>query len=248
MQREELSRYLDNLLDAARFRDYCPNGMQVEGRAEIRRIVCGVTASQALLDAAIALAADAVLVHHGWFWRGEDGRITGHRRTRLKALLTHDVSLFAYHLPLDAHPELGNNAMLARVMGWSVAGHFAEQDIGFLGAAGGEASAADLARELEERLGRKPMLVGDGERRVRRIAWCSGGAQGYFEQAIAAGADVYVSGEISEQTVHLAQESGVPYVAAGHHATERYGVQALGAHLAERFGLECRFVDIDNPV
>jgi dinuclear metal center YbgI/SA1388 family protein len=248
MQRAELERYLDQMLDVVRFRDYCPNGLQVEGRAEVGRIVCGVTASKALIDAAIAAGADALLVHHGWFWRGEDGRVTGIRKPRLKALLEHDINLFAYHLPLDAHAELGNNAQWAQRMGWTVEGRFAEQDVGFLGRAGGAATADELAQQLAAKLGRVPLLVGDGTRELGRIAWCSGGAQGWFEQAIAAGADAYVSGEISEQTVHLAQESGVPYIAAGHHATERYGVQALGAHLAARFGLDCRFVDIDNPV
>ena len=246
MDRNELATYLDGLLECGRFRDYCPNGLQVEGRAEVRRIVCGVTASQALLEAALAADADAVLVHHGWFWRGEDGRVTGIRRARLKTLLENDISLLAYHLPLDAHAELGNNAQLGRLMGWRAEGHFAEQDVGFLG--GTEGAAAEVAHTLALRLGRQPLLVGDASRPVRRIAWCSGGAQGYFEQAIAAGADVYVSGEISEQTVHLAQESGVPYIAAGHHATERYGVQAVGAHLAECFGIECRYVELDNPV
>ena len=246
MDRNELAAYLDGLLNAGRFRDYCPNGLQVEGRAEVRRIVCGVTASQALLEAALAADADALLVHHGYFWRGEDGRIAGIRRARLKTLLENDLSLFAYHLPLDAHAELGNNAQLAVRMGWTVEGRFAEQDVGFLGSTGG--TAQELAEKLAFKLGRLPLLVGDAARPVKRIAWCSGGAQDYFEQAIAAGADAYVSGEISEQTVHLAQESGVPYLAAGHHATERYGVQALGAHLAERFGIECHYVEIDNPV
>jgi dinuclear metal center YbgI/SA1388 family protein len=218
----------------------------VEGRPEVRRLVCGVTASQALLEAALAADADAVLVHHGFFWRGEDVRITGIRRARLKTLLENDLSLFAYHLPLDAHAEFGNNAQLGRIMGWSVEGRFAEQDVGFLG--GTEGTAGELAEKLALRLGRRPLLVGDAARPLKRIAWCSGGAQGYFEQAISAGADLYVSGEISEQTVHLAQESGVPYIAAGHHATERYGVQALGAHLAERFGIECSYVELDNPV
>ena len=246
MDRMELAAYLDRLLEVGRFRDYCPNGLQVEGRAEVRRIVCGVSASLTLLEAAIAAGADAVLVHHGWFWRGEDGRVTGIRRARLKALLSHDINLFAYHLPLDAHPELGNNAQLARLMDWTVEGRFAEQDLGFLGSTNG--TAEELAARLALKLGRLPLLVGDAARPVRRIAWCSGGAQGYFEQAIAAGADLYVSGEISEQTVHLAQESGVPYIAAGHHATERCGVQAVGAHLAERFGIECRYIELDNPV
>ncbi len=246
MDRNELAAYLDELLECGRYRDYCPNGLQVEGRAGIRHLVCGVTASQALLEATVAAGADALLVHHGWFWRGEDGRITGIRRARLKVLLEHDISLFAYHLPLDAHAELGNNAQLGRRMGWTATGRFAEQDVGFLGSAEGTAQA--IADRLALKLGRLPLLVGDASRPVQRIAWCSGGAQGYFEQAIAAGADVYVSGEISEQTVHLAQESGVPYIAAGHHATERYGVQAVGAHLAERFGIECRYIEVDNPV
>ncbi|MDR2239391.1 MAG: Nif3-like dinuclear metal center hexameric protein [Zoogloeaceae bacterium] len=248
MNRDELTAYLDGLLEAGRFRDYCPNGLQVEGRAEVRRLVCGVTASQALLDAALAADADAVLAHHGWFWRGEDGRVTGIRRARLKTLLENGINLFAYHLPLDAHPELGNNARLGRLMGWVVDGHFAEQDIGFLGRVEEAGTAEDIANRLALRLGRLPLLIGDARRRVTRIAWCSGGAQGYFEQAIAAGADLYVSGEISEQTVHLARESGVPYIAAGHHATERYGVQALGAHLSTRFGLECRYIELENPV
>lgn len=245
MDRVELAAYLDGLLEAVRFRDYCPNGLQVEGRREVRRIVCGVSASLTLLEAAIAAGADAVLAHHGWFWRNEDGRVTGIRRARLKALLANDISLFAYHLPLDAHAELGNNAQLARLMGWTVEGRFAEQDVGFLGRA--EGKAGEIADRLALKLGRLPLLVGDAARPVGRIAWCSGGAQGWFEQAIAAGADLYVSGELSEQTTHLARESGVPYIAAGHHATERCGVQALGAHLAERFGLDCRYVEIDNP-
>jgi dinuclear metal center YbgI/SA1388 family protein len=245
MDRVELAAYLDGLLEAGRFRDYCPNGLQVEGRREVRRIVCGVSASLTLLEAAIAAGADAVLAHHGWFWRNEDGRVTGIRRARLKALLAHDISLFAYHLPLDAHAELGNNAQLAHLMDWTVEGRFGEQDVGFLGRA--EGKAGEIADRLALKLGRLPLLVGDAARPVGRIAWCSGGAQGWFEQAIAAGADLYVSGELSEQTTHLARESGVPYIAAGHHATERYGVQALGAHLAERFGLDCRYVEIDNP-
>jgi dinuclear metal center YbgI/SA1388 family protein len=247
MQREELRVYLDQLLDSAHFHDYCPNGLQVEGRAEIRRVICGVTASLALLEAALAQGADTLLVHHGWFWKSDDTRVIGWRKRRMSLLLAHDINLFAYHLPLDAHAELGNNAQLASLLGWTVEGRFGEQDIGFLGRAP-SATAADLAAALDRALGRKPQLVGDAARPLSRIAWCSGAAQGYFEQAIAAGADCYVSGEISEQTVHLARESGVPYIAAGHHATERYGVQALGRHLQAKFGLQCTYVDIDNPV
>lgn len=248
MDRNELAAYLDVLLECGRFRDYCPNGLQVEGRPEIRRIVCAVSASLALLEAAREDGADAVLVHHGWFWRGEDGRVIGIRRARLKTLLENDLSLFAYHLPLDAHAQLGNNAQLARLMGWDVQGRFGEQDLGWVGSCE-DADAAALGRRLGAVLGRDSLVVGAATARpLCRLAWCTGAAQGAFEDAIAAGADCYVSGEISEQTVHLARESGVAYIAAGHHATERYGVRALGEHLAARFGLRCEFVDDDNPV
>jgi dinuclear metal center YbgI/SA1388 family protein len=248
VSREELRACLDTLLDATRFRDYCPNGLQVEGRERVAHIVCGVTASQALIEAAIERGADALLVHHGWFWKAEDGRITGFRKQRMARLLAHDISLFAYHLPLDAHATLGNNAQLAQRLGWTVTGRFGEQDIGFVGVPSAPTSTGELARQMGQVLGRAPLLVGDAARKVARIAWCSGGAQDYFEAALATGADVYVSGEISEQTVHLARETGMAFIAAGHHATERYGVMALGAYLAEKFGINCEFVDIDNPV
>lgn len=248
MKREDLTRYLDELLDVAHFRDYCPNGLQVEGRAELQRIVTGVTASQSLVDAAIARNADAVIVHHGWFWRGEDGRVTGIRKQRLQALLRNDINLLGYHLPLDAHPELGNNAQLAKRLGWVAEGRFGEQEMGWLGRCNEPTTLSVFAGKIAVALNRPPQIIGDGWRPVARIAWCTGGAQSYFEQAIALGVDAYVSGEISEQTVHLARESGVAFIAAGHHATERYGVQALADHLSERFGLACEFVDIDNPV
>ena len=248
MKREELVEYLEGLLQPANFRDYCPNGLQVEGRAEIVRVVAGATASQALLDAAVARGADAVLVHHGYFWKGEDGRVTGIRRQRLKTLLGHDINLLAYHLPLDAHPELGNNAQLASRLDWQPDGRFGEQDIGWLGQAAAPTTAGRLAERIAIELGRQPLLIGDPQRPVRRLGWCTGGAQGYFEQAIALGVDAFISGEISEQTVHLARESGVAYLACGHHATERYGVAALAAHLAAQCGLQCEFVDVDNPV
>ncbi len=249
MQLIELRNHLDTVLDAQRLKDYCPNGLQVEGRAEVARVLCGVTASQALLDRAAAGGHDAVFVHHGLFWKGDDGRVTGFRRQRLRTLLANDISLFAYHLPLDVHPELGNNAQLARLMGWEGEGRFADQDLGWIGRPLGPAQSADsVAQTLAKKLGRTPLLVGDGGRPVGRIAWCTGGAQGYFEQAILAGADLYVSGEISEQTVHLARESGVPYIAAGHHATERYGARAVADYLTRHLGLEAEFVDLDNPV
>lgn len=248
MKRDALVNYLDELLEPAKFRDYCPNGLQVEGRDAVCRIIAGVSASQALLDAAVARGADAVLVHHGYFWKSEDSRVTGIRKQRLGTLLRHDINLLAYHLPLDAHPVLGNNAQLAAVLDWRPEGRFGEQDVAWLGSAGEGGDLAGLSSRVARQLGRQPLVVGDPERPIRRVAWCSGGAQGHFEQAIALGVDVYLSGEISEQTVHLARESGVAYVAAGHHATERGGIRALARHLGENCDLICEFVDVDNPV
>ena len=248
MKREELVRYLDELLASARFKDYCPNGLQVEGAADVRRIVAGVTANQALIDVAIEEGADTVLVHHGWFWRGEDSRVIGFRKARLQALLRHDINLVAYHLPLDGQPELGNNARLAALFDWRIEGRYGEQEIGFFGEAMRPQSLSALSDEVSAALHRPPLVVGDGNRRIERVAWCSGGGQSYFEQATFLGVDAFLSGEISEHSVHLARETGVAYIAAGHHATERLGIRALAEHLTEKLELECRFVDIDNPV
>ena len=248
MKRDDLVSYLDELLEAARFKDYCPNGLQVEGAPEIRRIVAGVTANQALVDKAIAQQADAILVHHGWFWRGEDGRVTGVRKKRLQALLKHDINLIAYHLPLDAHAELGNNAQLAKMLGWIVEGRFGEQNIAGHGRLAEPLVLSDLASQIDARLQRKALVIGEAEQTIKRVAWCSGGAQSYFEAAIALGVDAFISGEISESCVHLARESGVAYLAAGHHATERYGIRALAAQVTERFALLGGFVEIDSPV
>ena len=248
MQREELNRYLDGLLEVSRFRDYCPNGLQVEGRGEIRRIVSGVTASLALIQTALAEDADAILVHHGYFWKGDDPCLTGARRARIALLLAHELNLFAYHLPLDAHAQFGNNAQLGERLGLVETGRFADQEIGIHGILEVPMRLDDFASQVKLRLGREPLVIGDAAREVRHIAWCTGAAQGFFEEAIKLGADVYLSGEISEQQVHLARESGVAFIAAGHHATEKYGAQALGEHLAARFGVEHRFVDIPNPV
>ena len=247
MNREQLRNTLDTLLDAARFRDYCPNGLQVEGRADVQRVVSGVTASLALIERAVELEADAILVHHGLFWKGDDLRVTGPKKRRLELLLKHGINVFAYHLPLDAHAELGNNAQLAQRLGFRITGRFAEQEIGFLGDLLSPLPAEALTASVSAALGRKALVVGPHERPVRLIAWCTGGAQGYFEQAIAAGCDAFLSGEISEQTTHLARETGVPYIAAGHHATERYGVQAVGAWLENTHGIEHQFFDDENP-
>ena len=247
MQRDALLKELDTLLEPQRYRDYCPNGLQVEGRAEIGRLVTGVTASLALIEAAVAQGADAILVHHGMFWKGDDMRVVGPKKKRLSSLLGNEISVFAYHLPLDAHSELGNNAQLGQRLGLHADARFGEQEIGFLGDLSTPVSGREFARIVGAILGRAPLEVGDMDRQVRRIGWCTGGAQGYFEDAIAAGCDLYLSGEISEQTTHIARESGVAYLAAGHHATERYGVQAVGAHVAGRFGISWLNIDDDNP-
>lgn len=248
--RDDLAKYLAQLLEVPRFRDYCPNGLQVEGKPQIGFLVSGVTASLALIEAALDLGADAILVHHGYFWRDENPCIIGHRHRRLKQLLQNDVSLFAYHLPLDQHPQLGNNAQLARQLGLLAEGRFGENDLGWLGTVPQNLArtVGDLARLVESRLGRPPLLIGDPAQSLGKIAWCSGAAQGLLQDAALAGASAYLSGEISEQTVHLARETGVAYLACGHHATERYGVEALGGHLADHFGLRHQFVEIDNPV
>ncbi len=248
MQLIELSDYIGSELAVGRFRDYCPNGIQVEGRSQVKRLATGVTASYAVLEAAAEWGADAILVHHGYFWRNEDAVITGIKKRRIAYLLQKEISLLAYHLPLDAHPLWGNNAQLASRLGLVETGRFGEQDVACHGSLVKPVSLAEFVRQIGERLQFEPLVAGQKQGNVSRIAWCSGAAQGYFEQAIALGVDVFLSGEISENTVHIARESGVAYIAAGHHATERYGVQALGHHLAERFGLEHRFFDEKVPV
>ena len=250
ISRPELLQAFDSLLQPERFKDYGPNGLQVEGKARIGHIVSGVTASRALIEAAIAARADAIFVHHGLFWRGQDGCVTGWMKQRLQLLLAHDINLFAYHLPLDAHSELGNNAQLGRVLGLAADARFGDNDLGFVGPAvfsDGQSLADHVARSL----GRSVTWVapqGDAAPQpIRRVAWCTGGAQGYFEAAIAAGADVFITGEISEPQAHLARESEVGFIAAGHHATERYGAPAVAAQVAGRLGVSHQFIEIDNP-
>jgi dinuclear metal center YbgI/SA1388 family protein len=244
----ELRDYNASLLQTSLYKDYCPNGLQVEGRAEIRRIATGVTASQQVLDAAVAWGADALLVHHGYFWRNEETTLVGIRKNRIAQLLRNDVSLLAYHLPLDVHPELGNNAQLGKLLGLSEQGRFGEQNIAWLGSLAQVLTLAQFTQQIAFDLHREPQVIGDRDRKISKVAWCTGGAQGYFEEAIAQGADAYLTGEISEQNYHLANESGVAFIGAGHHATERLGIQALGEHLESRFGLEHRFFDQANPV
>ena len=246
-ERDDIDQHLRRLLEIDRFKDYGPNGLQVEGRARICKLVSGVTASLALIDAAIAARADAILVHHGLFWRGQDGRLTGWLKTRVERLMAHDINLYAYHLPLDAHPVLGNNAQLGQRLGLVADARFGEQDLGFIGPAGDGLDAAALAGRARQLLGRDcTLLPGDG-RALRRVAWCTGGAQGYFEAAMAAGADVFLTGEISEPQAHLARETGVAFLACGHHATERFGAPAVAAAVAAHFGLDHEFIEIGNP-
>jgi dinuclear metal center YbgI/SA1388 family protein len=247
VERTELEACLKALLSPDAFEDYGPNGLQVEGRREVRRLVSGVTASLDFIDAALAAGADALLVHHGLFWRSQDRRLTGWLKARVARLLAADVNLFAYHLPLDAHPELGNNAQLGRRLGLAAQARFGEQQLGFAAPAGDLSELPALQDRLGAVLGRAPLVVAGDGRRLRRIGWCTGGAQGYFEAAVAAGVDAFVTGEISEPQAHLARETGVAFLACGHHATERYGAPAVAAQVAQAFGLEHHYIDIDNP-
>jgi len=247
---DELVAAMDQLLEPSRFRDYCPNGLQVAGRAAVGRLACAVTANQSVLDAAVAWGADALLVHHGYFWRGEDPCVTGMKRRRLGTLLGNDLSLIAYHLPLDAHPTVGNNAELGRLLAIGDVEPLHRdpgEGVGAIGNLPEPLTGAALAARLAGLTGREPLHIGDGEQPLRRVAWCTGAAQGYIDAAAAAGADAYITGEVSEPTVHSARELAVQFFAAGHHATERYGVQALGRVMAARFGLELCFLDCDNP-
>ncbi len=247
----ELLRYLNQLLKPADFDDYCPNGLQVEGRPTVHRLVTGVTASQALIEKAIEFEADAVLVHHGYFWKGEPAVVTGMKRQRLRRLLQHDINLLAYHLPLDAHPLYGNNAQLAALLNIRVDRERAEKGNGLLwsGTLPDAFTAGDFTEYLQEKLGgRPPLHIGDQQRNISTIAWCTGGGQGLIEAACELGVDVFLTGEASEQTTHVARERGIEFFAAGHHATERGGVKALGEHLADVYSIDSQFIDIDNPV
>lgn len=251
MENTKLLAYLDELLRPHLFRDYCPNGLQVEGKKEITKVITGVTASQALIDAAIDKNADAIFVHHGYFWKNESQKIVGMKRNRIKALITHDINLYAYHLPLDAHPSLGNNAQLAALLGisgndplepgkeFSVIrkGHFSQP-----------ISIDELTKRVATQLNRTPLVEASGSQQVSTVAWCTGGGQGYIELAAEAGIDAFITGEASEQTIHTAREMGIHFIAAGHHATERYGAKAVGEHLATELNLNVEFIDIDNPV
>jgi dinuclear metal center YbgI/SA1388 family protein len=247
-----LEQHLAALLSPQNFQDYCPNGLQVEGKPEINTVVSGVTACQALLDAAVQANADAILVHHGYFWRGEQAIIKASKKQRLKTLLEHNISLLAYHLPLDAHPQFGNNVQLAKQLGLQISGGLQsdkplDSNIGLIGQLNKPVAGQAFADFLNQQLGRKPTHINAENRLIDKIAWCTGAGQSFIEQAIEQGVDAYLTGEISEPTTHLARENNIHFFAAGHHATERYGVASLGNHLAEQFAINHQFIDIDNP-
>ncbi len=251
MKSNQLTRYLNSFLNIHKFRDYCPNGLQIEGKKEIKKIITGVTACQELIDVAVAKNADAILVHHGYFWKGENEAIVGIKKMRIQTLLRHDINLLAYHLPLDGHETLGNNKMLADVLGLEITGPIDANDLsvpGNIGRLKKPMKASELSQHIAICLQREPQHIGEEDDIIETIAWCTGGAQSYLQYAIDQGIDAYLTGEINEPIVHNARESGCHYFAAGHHATERYGVKALGEHLAQEFDLDVEFVDIDNPV
>ena len=248
MQLKTLCEFCHEYLNVAEINDYCPNGLQVEATAEANKIVCGVTASQALIEAAIEHEADTLIVHHGYFWKGESQTITGHKGRRISSLIKNGINLLAFHLPLDVHPEVGNNVQLARILDWEVTGSFGEQGLVFEGNLRAQQALDEFAQHIESGIDTRVLAISAGDHKIKRIAWCTGAAQGFIEAAAEHGVDAFVSGEISEPTFHLARETGIHYVAAGHHATERYGVQALAKIIAERFGIEQQFIDIPNPV
>lgn len=247
----ELERELNRLLGPENFRDYAPNGLQVASEQPIGLVVSGVSATQALIDAAIKKGAQAILVHHGYFWKGENPCLVGMKYQRIKRLMDHDISLLAYHLPIDAHPTLGNNAQLATRLGIDVSDGLERGNpysVGNLGEFAHAISGDELTQKITQALGRKPLHIDAPGRLIRTVAWCTGGAQGYIEKAVDCGVDAYITGEASEQTTHIARECGIHFFAAGHHATERYGVQAVGAAISEKLHIDHEFIDIDNPV
>ncbi|MDF7650611.1 type 2 GTP cyclohydrolase I [Erwiniaceae bacterium L1_54_3] len=246
MKNVELEHIVNQQLNTAAFSDYAPNGLQVEGRPEVKTLITGVTACQALLDEAVKRNADAILVHHGYFWKSESPLIKGMKRQRLRTLLINDINLYGWHLPLDAHPQLGNNAQLAQLFDIEVKGEI--QPLVPWGELAEPLSGEALAAKIAERLGRTPLHCGDNAPAlIKRVAWCSGGGQGFIDSAAAFGVDAFISGEVSEQTIHSAREQGLHFFAAGHHATERAGIKALGEWLAQSYGLDVTFIDIDNP-
>lgn len=250
MNQFELEAYLNQLLKPEKIKDFCPNGLQVQGKEQIKKVVTGVTATQLLIDQAIEKQADALFVHHGFFWKNENPAIKGMKQKRIKALLANDINLYAYHLPLDIHPSLGNNAQLAKLLDIEVTGGLElnnPSSVAMQGQLNKAMSLADFSQLLEHKLQRKPLVESGGDFDVKTIAWCTGGGQSIIEQAANQDIDLFITGEVSEQTIHTAREMNIHFIAAGHHATERYGAKAVGEHLAQQFGFDVEFIDINNP-
>ena len=250
MQRREFNQLLNDILKPQLIKDFCPNGLQVEGKNEIKKIVTGVTASQALIEAAIEQQADAILVHHGFFWKGESQPITGMKKRRIGALLANDINLFGYHLPLDIHPTVGNNAQLAKLLDIEIETGLepTSNSVAMKGRLKTPLSGEDFADKIAKVLNRTPLTSLVRSAKIETIALCTGGGQGYIDLAAEQGIDAYLTGEASEQTIHSSREQNIDFFAAGHHATERYGVKALGELLAQEHGFDVTFIDIDNPV
>ena len=252
MNNIQLESVLNELLSPHQIKDYCPNGLQVEGKPEVKKIITGVTACQALIDHAIEEQADALLVHHGYFWKGEPAEIRGMKYRRIKALIENGINLYAYHLPLDVHPILGNNAKLAEMLDIEVLGGLEEgnpNSVAIYGQFAQPLSGEELAARLSITLHREPLHIGDNApKEIKTVGWCTGGGQDFIELAANKGLDAFISGEISERTVHISRELGIHYFSAGHHATERYGIKSLGDYLADKHNLDVTFIDVDNPV
>lgn len=248
MQIQELLKWCNETLQPEKFQDYTPNGLQIEGKEQIQKIMCAVTASEAAIDAAIQEKADVLLVHHGMFWKNEPIALIGWKKRRIKKLLQHDINLVAYHLPLDVHPILGNNVQLAKQFGWQMNVQVDEQNLLALGTLPVASSLEELVKNIAAKLGRTPLVLGDNRKIIQNIAWCTGGAQGFFQAAIDYGVDVFITGEASEAQYHLSQEADVAFVSAGHYATEKFGISALTQALSENLGIPYTVFYESNPI
>lgn len=251
INRQELHQYLNKTLMSDQIKDYCPNGLQIEGKAEIKKIVTGVTASEALIDAAIEVNADAILVHHGYFWKGEAYPITGMKKNRIAKIIKNDINLFAYHLPIDVHPELGNNAQLAKILGIGnvrAVESFSPLGVVMQGELSQPTDMSDFGQLIQATLGRQPLISDVRKKPITKLAWCTGGGQSFIDEVAEIGVDAFLTGEASEKTIHSSRELNIDFISAGHHATERCGVEEVGKHLAEQFDIDVEFIDIHNPV
>lgn len=247
IQRSELLAHLDELLQPGYFSDYGPNGLQVEGAPEIQKIITGVSICEPLIDAAIAKNAETILVHHGMFWKLEGPRVVGIKKSRLAKLLSHNINLIGYHLPLDAQLEFGNNAQIAKLLNIKIDHTYTKDELLFVGHLEKPMNGKAFEEKIATAFSRKPLYI-PAEKEIQIVGWCSGGGADYIHRAIECGVDAFITGEVYERTVPVARESNIHLYGAGHHATERYGIKALGEHLSHHFSISVEFIDIDNPV